>query len=284
MSDLDIGMLKKTATRFKAFADELSRLDRLVEKGGYNPFLVAADLRKLEGRVLHVDDFTGVLEGGSELLTSIKTIVERQQSAQKMAIVNELANGLSQQGLGVSGQLPMLMTGPFNLVFDFGTRPSVRVFLGNRAYLLGKVDMDASKVIEVVLKKYDDLFKKDLDAVGFVQDLLRAYQRIIDAEKKEPGVRVKICRVMSEYVMLQQRKAFFVDPKRENFTPVARVEFACMMYRAVSNRRVGNWEMLMDVAAMGDTKDPLDHLWIPQGLKGQGVNYTTMRFVRRDDE
>lgn len=284
MDDFDAGVLKKTAGKFKIFADNLSKLDKLISKGKYNPFLVGVDLQKLRTKIPQGDDITGVLQGGAELIDQLKTRVEHQQSAQKIAIVNELANGLSAHGLKVSGQLPMLMAGPFNLMFDFGANANVKVYLGNKAYMLGKVALDVPRVVEMVLNKYNELFVKEFDAPGFVRDLLNAYKHILEQERQDPGFRVKISGVMFEYVMQKQRKSFFVDPRRENFDPIQRVEFACMMYRAVGNRRAGEWEMRLDVAAMGDTKDPLDHIWIPQGLHGEGVNYTTMRFVRRGHE
>jgi len=284
MIDFDINEIKKSATRFKVFADELVRLDKLVKKGGYNPFLVSADLRKLEGKVPDISVISGLIPGGVEFMAEMKARLDRQQAAQKMAIINELANGLAGQGLKVSGQLPMLMAGPFNLLFDFGAKAYVKVFLGNKAYLLGKTDLDVAKITDLVLKRYNDLFTRDFDAAGFVNDLWHVYRKILRIENDDPGRRVKISRMMYEYVMFRQGRAFLVDPRRENFKPIERVEFACMLSRAVSNRRIGHWEMRMDVAAMGDTKDPLNHIWVPQGRRGQGVNYTTMRFVRRNDE
>ncbi len=276
--------VKKLAARFKAFADDLAGLAKRVEKGGYNPFVAAADLHKVMRKAPKGDELADAVARANGLLEQFAEIIEQQQSRQRLAIVNELAQGMAEIGLGVTGQIPMLKAGPFTLVFDFGEKASVKVFLGPKIYALGKVPMDVDKVVTLVKQKYQAFFVDDFDVQGFVRDLLAAYNAILKQDKLEPGSRVKISQVMLKYVLMKQRKAFFVDPRRENFASVGRMEFACMLYRASSMRRVDAWEMRMDVAAMGDTKDPLDHLWVPGGMNGQGVNYTTMRFVRRGNE
>ena len=284
MEEINLGTIRKAAVRFHDFADGLFKLTKAMEKGNSNPFTLAEELRKLKRKAPQPLEFAEILKVATAMAEQMEQSLARQQNKQQMAIVNALAQGLETKGLRVSGQLPELKAGPFLLVFNFGAKAMVNVYLGPKIALLEKVAMEPEQVVAVVLRLYERLFTGPFDADAFMNDLLDAYRRAVAVEGLEMGARVKIPLVMVEYAVVTQGRAFMSDPRRENYKPVDRIEFSCHLARAAKVRRAGDWEMRMDVAAMNDTKDKADHLWIPQGTGGGGVHYTTIRFVRRDDE
>ena len=261
--------------------EEITQLLKLVEKGKVNAFMGAQQIKVLQQRLsraisgMNTADLLGQVREAEETL-------RRLQEEQRIGLINQLDQFMKEQGMELKGQLPTLRVPPFSLEFDFLGRGEVKVMLGPQ--VLGKVPLDPQKITEFVKEQRHRLFRKDFDHKVFLGRLRSAYMDTVRLQGKEPGERVRISDVMAMYIFRSQDKRFLVNPDKKNFNTVSRLEFAVMLGRVSRDREVDGWELRLDVASLAQTKDPLDHIWIPLDGEGNGMHFSTMRFVRRKDE
>jgi hypothetical protein len=234
----------------------------------------AAALEKVSG----LDAAAGALRRElSARADAARTELERERAL----LAGAVASALQATGLAVAGNLPLLAAGPFSLEFVFGAKGACTIWLGPRKQKLAACPLEATAIAARVAELDAGLFGAPLDEAAFLAELARAYRMALARSGGADGDRVPLSALMAEVAFGRQDAGFLADPRREHFASFGRVEFSCCLGR-LHVRRAGGRELRLDVATMAQTRRPEDHLWVPRGRAGDGVNYATAHFVRAD--
>lgn len=284
MQTKDIKTIKKQSKKLYESTERLASLYADVNKGKVNPFEAMSEIDSILKAIAKVREEGNVLEDMVEFAVQFKEEMRQEGEKKRLQIVNEIAEGLEALGLKVTGNLPILKAGVFTLEFEFVGKAGIKVYFGPQIELLGKCGIQAECVVDLISKTYKMLYEQPFDPEEFLRNLLKAYINAARVNGVSIGERVRITDVMLQYVLLMQSKRFLSDPQKAAFKPISRLEFAVMLSKVAKLRKVDGWELRLDVASIAQTRDSLDHIWVPMGTNGSGTHFSTMRFVRREED
>jgi len=78
-------------------------------------------------------------------------------------------------------------------------------------------------------------------------------------------------------VWLQQKKDFWLHPRRSNFKEYSRVQLSFDLFRTPQRHYQGR-EFRLVVASREQTKNKADFLWVPTNWQGEGYCFTAIYF------
>jgi len=237
----------------------------------------AADLalRAFDG----VQGFLEVAKEAQAALDALRADARRTLEQTRALLAGKVANLLSEAGFVVEGNLPKLMAGPYTIEFDFGAKSRVTVWFGPKKERLAVVPLDPAVVVRKVLDIHRVLFMNEFDDAAFLAELDRAYRLSLARLALPDQSTVPVTALMAEVAFLRQGERFWTDPRREHFQSFGRVEFAAALSR-LRERRIGAREFRLETATLSQTRRSSDHLWVPRGRAGDGVNVAGAAFVR----
>lgn len=211
------------------------------------------------------------------LLKEASTALEQERAL----LAGRIARGLQEAGFWVEGNLPVLRAGPFALEFDFGTKPRVTVWLGPKKEKLAIAPLEAESLVAKVVELYKTLFAP-IDEAAFLAELERAYRMCLARFLLPDNERVPITALMAELAFLRQDDKFRAEPKRENFRPLTRAEFAAAL-SMLKNLRLGQKVLRLEVASITQTRRIVDYLWVPRGRDGIHVSSVAFESVKLEE-
>lgn len=276
----------KAANDLKNAGNILQQCEKLRSDLNRNAFVLETHVDKL-------DKTLGKLKNLEEIITTAgqwreKLLKEAGQAQEKFknTIAAELAELLKPHGLEIRGNFPELRCGILTLLFSFKKGGSVRIYYGPKISLLKKVRVEAKKIAEEVISLLKGLNDPPLDDERFIKKLYTSYSRALSIERRKGEERknekerlsaVPIGAVMQEIAFLKQKRSFYIDPKKENFTSYGRVKFSYDLAR-LKIRRFEKKELRLVVASMEQTKKEETSLWVPKIPQGDGTHYAFVVF------
>lgn len=274
--DEGIERFRKKARAVAAALKTVERADRALARTPRDPAAVAQTTEAAVRALDAVGDITVIMAEVRQALDTARTEAKAVLEHERALLAGRVAAGLQQAGITVEGNLPLLQAGAFTLEFDFGGKAKVTIWFGPRKERLTILPLDADALVRKVVALKQDLFPGEEDP-SFLADLERAYRVCLARFALPDGERVPITALMAEVAFLRQDDRFVTDPRRENFRPFGRVEFAAALSR-LRTLRLGLRELRLDVATLSQTRKPSDHLWVPRGR--EGVHVASAAFVR----
>jgi hypothetical protein len=269
----------KAARAFQAAAKAVAEAEKAAARTPRDPSAVEATATKAVALLAAIRGAEAVAGGVSERLGAQAAEARASLERERALLAGAVARTLGEAGIPVEGNLPLLRAGAFSLEFTFGPKGACTIWFGPKKQKLGSAVLEAGAIATRVRECDNRLFGGPFDDAAFVRELVRAWRAALARDGLPDGARVPLPRLLVEFAVGRQGPAFLADPRRENFASYGRVDFAVALSR-LKERAADGWELRLDVATLVQTKRPEDHLWVPRGRTGDGVNFATAHFAR----
>ncbi len=234
----------------------LQKMTKLMEDKVKNVYAIEKSLSEMEKLVKKMRE--------SEIKKKLQEFIEKEgeklrslKNELKLKLFTQLKEKLQKGGLNLKGQYPNLYCGIFTLKIDF-ERGAVRLLIGPEE--VSKLQLNPDNVADYILKYMKELKEREFDASKFYNLLRQAYRRYVLLNNMQDGDRAPIVGVYNEFVLLNQPKSFFIEPKRENFKPYPRLFFAYDLYRL--RRTQFKDKINLIVATLQATSDQTKYMYI----------------------
>ena len=256
---------------------ELSRKETLDDVGA---------LSKLAGGLRKAALPEGELKGRVEaLLSAVDAHLGDEERRLKLYFGRDLRDTAAKAGLPfapLTTDPPEFRLGLFTVAIDMPRRAAM---LRYARVDLEKLALSPTAIVNAATQQGKRLEGRDFDAGRFFDQLLAAYQIHLHRRGEAFGARVDIVDLIAEVAFVRQGKAFYEDPRPENFMPYGRVQLA---YDLARLRRAGKlshrgFRLGLGAATGGSTRQKADVLYL-EDERGSGQWYLSLRFSREGDE
>ena len=265
----------------KEFQQKLGALQRIgkevkrwqrYRKDEKSLFLLEESLNKIQRYQKKASGLEALILELGEFCNKEREDIDILKQRFKGKLGSELAARLP--GIEVYGNLPELKVGLFTLEFLL-SRGEVKVWYGPKVEFICKRSLAKTDLAKFIKDAYETLEKSGLKGDTFLNLLWRSYEGL----STSLGSAVPLSKVLQQMAWLQQKKAFLIDPKKENFKGYGRVQFSYDLFRT-SKRTYNDYEFRLIVATREQTKDKKDFLWVPTSRQGEGGYFSALSFKR----
>ncbi len=269
--------LKKIEEKVKETAGGLKKIEKNIRaissllKDPENVYRIEQLIISLEGLIQNTEfDRTTLLK----VLRELKDESDKLKEDFRFEFSKRLEQGLRDIGKELKGQLPDLYTGFYRLKIDF---------IGGKADLLfgaekiTKCLLSPDEIIKRLIKLEQDIEKNSIPEEEFIKRLYSAWTRasaILNREK------IPLTTILTELVVLVQKRQFYENPLRGNYTEYPRYQFAYDIYRLQKKgaRKTEGKDLQLVASTFDATRKKIDYIWIPTNERGDGVNYSYLFF------
>jgi len=198
----------------------------------------------------------------------------------RAAFGRALAEALSADGLRVEGQFPELRVGPLVVTVD-PRKGQARLAFGPDE--VARERATPERIAQAIRTFRRELLEAPLDAPARLAQVYEAWRRArrLAVEGDE---RVPVADVLTELNLVAQAPAFRASPSARTFKPVTRVAFAWDLYRLRRERALVHRgaRLGLHTAVYDDTRQRVDHLWVPDDEQGGGTRVARLSFRREE--
>jgi hypothetical protein len=187
----------------------------------------------------------------------------------------KLASLFSADGISIRGQYPIVRIAWYTVKMDFEFGEA-ELYYGPEIEKIGtKMPLHPDVIYDTIKRNTGGLDAIGKDVEKLLSDVRSAYQRALKIDGKQPGDKASITEVMDQFVMIRQTKKFRVDPRKNHFQQMSRVEFSYIMHTIKKTHPQG---LRLHVATFDATVDKAHALWIPEDEEGEGTHYSYLSF------
>lgn len=193
---------------------------------------------------------------------------ESRKRGQSERLGSELEQLLSKVNIRLSGQIPLLRAGFFNIEVKPGKDHAV-IWFGPEQERLEQCALNAGVIADLLIRTRDTL-GAGLTPEDFKARLVESYRRSLYPGSSGPA---PICRVLAEMAWVLQDEKFRTDPRKALFRGYSRADFSFDLFRM----RQSNSQLRLSVATRSQTRRRADFLWIPDDDTGKGTTYSRLQ-------
>ncbi|CAD7777303.1 hypothetical protein BLFGPEAP_01646 [Candidatus Methanoperedenaceae archaeon GB50] len=242
-----------------------------------NPFVLEGIIKEAQKEYHKIKKINETLELSQNFFQQAKGEINRQIEAYRTRLGSILATQLPD--IKIEGQLPKLKVGLLTLEFIF-RKNEVKVWYGPQYEMLTKVNLTKVDLATVVKDIYAQLEKNGQKGEALGALLWEAYKKSLLQTGKSMGMPVSFRTLFPYLVWLQQKKDFWLHPRRVTFKEYSRVQLSFDLFRTPQRHYQGHEFRLM-VASREQTKNKADFLWVPSNWQGEGYCFTAIYFKNK---
>lgn len=276
ISDLDKLILQ--LNKIKKYLDSISKTPP--EIAAAKPYEIESQITGVK-KVLYSSPFSELLAQTSLYKNIIDYCEQEQQKINK--IKEEFHFGLGAKlkelfaGFGeLKGQLPVLRVKFYTIRFDFSNGEAT-IWWGPEKELIKKVNLEPEIIFQTMKLFDENLTKIWNNPEDFLKILTSAYDRYLALNDLAYGEKVNLLELLTEFVMLMQRKSFKIDPTKNHFTEYSRIQFSYDLYRMKTASTLMT-NIQLSVATFAVTENKEKSLWVPDNEIGDGTYYQSIAF------
>lgn len=184
-----------------------------------NPFVLEGIIKEAQKEYHKIKKINETLELSQNFFQQAKGEINRQIEAYRTRLGSILATQLPD--IKIEGQLPKLKVGLLTLEFIFG-KNEVKVWYGPQYEMLTKVNLTKVDLATVVKDIYARLEKNGQKGEALGALLWEAYKKSLLQTGKSMGMPVSFRTLFPYLVWLQQKKDFWLHPRRVTFKEYSR--------------------------------------------------------------
>jgi len=239
-----------------------------------NPFVLEGIIKEAQKECDKIKKVNETLELSQRFFQQAKEEISKQKEVYRTRLGSILATQLP--NIKIEGQLPKLKAGLLTLEFILA-KMEVRVWYGPQYEVLTKVNLSKTDLAVIVKDIYAQLEKNGQKGETLVALLWEAYKKSLVQTGQSIGMPVSFRILFPHLVWLQQKKDFWLHPRRSNFKEYSRVQLSFDLFRTPQRHYQGR-EFRLVVASREQTKNKVDFLWVPTNWQGEGYCFTAIYF------
>lgn len=213
-------------------------------------------------------------KGVLEIVDRLKNKTQRLKEDFRFELSKGLEQMLLKNGMELHGQLPDLYTGFYRIKIDFINGKADILFGPEK---ITRCPISPEEIIKRLKRLDEELKKNSIPEEELLKRLFYSWRRASSLLKSE---RILLTTILTELTILLQKRQFYENPLRRNYTEYPRYRFAYDIYRLQKKgvRKSEGKELQLIASTFDATRKKIDHLWIPTNHRGDGVNYSYLLF------
>ncbi len=274
MIDL-LNSLRSLYNDCRSLVKMLAEYEKNRSRTDVSPYDQERELEKISRTAERLPDFEGRKKIRAWLDRERKSLTAAKDEF-RFDFGQRLKELLSSRGWEIRGLYPKLRIGLYTVVvnFEFGR---AEIWLGPEILKIKpNLPLTPDVIVENILQVDAEYRTSPFDAEVFGRDLRAAYERALMVSGRNFGDKLPLMTVLREYVFLQQKPKFCVDPRREHFREFSRLLLAMTLYRFMKTEFSAT--VRFQVATFDATSDPQKALWVPSDDEGNGTHFGQISF------
>jgi small-conductance mechanosensitive channel len=232
-------------------------------------------LAKLQQSAAQVDN-----EAIQEATASFESETRKALDALAYEFARDLKQAIEQRGEAVTGRPPTLVVDPLVLTIDVAARKA-QWFYG-REPLTRPLPLSISTILKAYDQQRKAIVERSTDVDGFLEELYRAWQDIIEAKsRRRGGGRTNLVETYSRLVLNRQSARFWNAPSRSTFRDYERAHFVRDLVYAQESPVVTvddkRYRLRLGVATKSQADSAARSVWVPNGPL-DGEYYSDLTF------
>jgi Holliday junction resolvase RusA-like endonuclease len=240
------------------------------------PFFLEGLIREAECEYDRIKLLIEFLDVSKKFFRQEKQRISKEKEAYKMKLGAILAAQFPQ--IKIKGQLPKLQAGLLTLEFIL-SRNEVKVWYGPQYELLTRVNLTKVDLATLIKEVYSQLEKNGQKGDALITSLWQAYKLSLKELETHLGTPISLKVLFPHLVWLQQKKQFWLNPKRQGFKEYSWAQLSFDLFRT-QERLYQDLGFRLIVATREQTKNKADFLWVPANWQGDGYCFRAIAFKK----
>ncbi len=255
----------------------LNAYERLKEKSVANVYILEKKLNELLKAANDLPDFD--LKNVLVIwLNNERSELDKIKEDFRFSLAERIKDLFQKENWIIKGQYPKLRICFYTLSLNFEFGEATLYFGPEIEKIKSRIPLEPETIYQTIKKFDDGLRKINFDPKEFYLDLQKAYRNCILLSNKSYGEKVYLVDVLNKYVMLKQPKQFFVDPMKENFREIPRINLCYLLY-LFKKSEYAQKGIHFYIATFDATTDRMHAIWLPDNEEGEGTYYSYISFA-----